>query len=102
MPALPATKSKSNNLGKMPERMRMESQEQQLEFDLIEVTPGVKLQVEPNREFPTVADVERAIILWAFKETGESLTKTGVLVGLSRNAVRYKLKSYGVDPKAKR
>jgi DNA-binding NtrC family response regulator len=56
---------------------------------------GDRVVVDFKRGRPTMEEIEHRILAAAFAYTGENLSRTARILGLTREAVRYRLKKHG-------
>jgi DNA-binding NtrC family response regulator len=65
---------------------------------VIDATAAVAIDFELPQEGVSLERVERALIEQTLKRTRGNVSRTAVMLGLSRGALRNKLASYRIDP----
>lgn len=58
---------------------------------LDEIPNGLLLRLEFDNECPTLEEIEHRILVATFEHTGQNLSRTARILGITREAVRYRL-----------
>jgi DNA-binding NtrC family response regulator len=57
----------------------------------VELTNGRKIVMDFERQRPTLDEVEHAILVAAYEHTGQNLSRAARILGITREALRYRL-----------